>query len=315
MTYINYILLAHNQPELLYRIISKLEHPNSFFYVHIDKNSDILPFKEILKDINNVYFLSNHQREEGLWGGFGIVKASISAMRKIVEQNRSGYTVLLSGQDYPIQDNLKIKSFFKNTQCNFIESNPMPLKKWYYGGMDRLTEYRINLSSKRYDYVKIPSIWDSKFYNLKNLEKCYALIIRNMSDKLKLLIKKRKAPYHILPYAGSQWWALPFNTISKILKFIDDKPNFIKYHQHTLLSDEIFFQSIVEHLKLQDNTMEIKNSITYINWTKKNTTLPVTFTTDDKDELAEAAKSFLFARKFNLDTSSTILDWIDSNLH
>lgn len=69
------------------------------------------------------------------------------------------------------------------------------------------------------------------------------------------------------------------------------------------------------HLKEKNSSVIIKPSITYVNWTRKNTSLPVTFTADDIDELKEqGAKNKLFARKFNIEEDREILNLIDELL-
>jgi len=77
------------------------------------------------------------------------------------------------------------------------------------------------------------------------------------------------------------------------------------------LPDEIFFHSILMHLKEKNDTLIIKPSITYVNWERKNTPLPVTFIEDDFEELIEASKTKLFARKLDLEIDEKILDLID----
>lgn len=315
MTSLNYILLVHDQPELLRRIISKLSHPISYFYIHIDKNTDIQPFKEKLRFFSNIYFIPEESREEGTWGGFGIVKATLAAMKEINAINKDGYTILLSGQDYPLQNANNIISFFNKNKFEYVDINKLTPSSGNHAKLNRLKEYRFNLSSKRYNYIKIPSIWDSSFYTYNSLKKCYSLIIRNKYKNLKLLLSKRKLPYELKPYTGSQWWALSNLTITKILTFIEKNPNYLKFHEHTLISDELFFQIIIAEIRRKENNLFLKNSITYTNWTRKNTQLPVTFNINDKKELYKASKSFLFARKFNLEFDTDILDWIDDNLH
>ena len=57
----------------------------------------------------------------------------------------------------------------------------------------------------------------------------------------------------------------------------------------------------------------IRESLTYVNWTRKEVPLPVTFTISDRRELEIARTKHLFVRKVNSQTSSELLDWIDTN--
>ena len=98
----------------------------------------------------------------------------------------------------------------------------------------------------------------------------------------------------ILDYVNENWIALE------------------KYFKYTLIPDEFFFQSIV--LKSCNNTFKIGDSLTYVNWKKAGRKLPVTFEFEDFEELNGVAENKLFARKFDIEIDSKILDLIDRNL-
>lgn len=316
---INYIILAHKNPSQVKRLIDQLSSPNCFFYIHIDKNTDIVPFLQSLSNMKNVYFLPDEYREFGIWGDIGIVKATINALRLVIKNINSGYCVLLSGQDYPLKNNDEINNFFeKNYGINFISTFPLPtLQGWgSQCGMDRLELYKINLSNKRLDFIQVPSLLDYSFYKKATIKKIILIVKSNKSIFLTKLFYKRKHPSKIRPFGGGQWWALPIETVSLMLSFIDKNPYYLKYHEDTLLPDEIFFQSIIMNLTEKTNNMNVNSSITYVNWTRKNTTLPLTFirTIEDQNELKEQSKTKLFARKFDIETDKEILDWIDQNL-
>lgn len=63
-----FIIQAHNKPEILARITKRLEAPNHFFYIHIDKKSDIKPFKKCLADVRNIDWCEDI-RIKIYWGG------------------------------------------------------------------------------------------------------------------------------------------------------------------------------------------------------------------------------------------------------
>ena len=67
------------------------------------------------------------------------------------------------------------------------------------------------------------------------------------------------------------------------------------------------------HLETE-KTLKLEPSITYVNWKRSSGPLPVTFKLEDFDELKEAAKDHLFARKFEIERDSEILDFIDDDL-
>jgi hypothetical protein len=314
---INYIILAHKNPQQVLGLIDRLNTIHCNFYIHIDKGVDISPFIIVFTNLKNVFFLDNNLREFGTWGDIGIVKATIAILSKIVKDNRSGYCVLLSGQDYPLQNNHAIHSFLEiNNGINFIDIFPIPYANGWGkdGGLSRLNQYKINISTTKMDFVQLPSLFEKAFYKKQNIGKFIKLFKRKHLHKLSKLLIKRKLPKLIKPFGGSQWWALPMETIKEILNFINLNPKYLSYHIDTLLPDEIFFHSIIMHLKEKNATLIIKPSINYVNWERKNTSLPVTFTAYDFKELKEISNNKLFARKFDIDINQEILNQIDREL-
>lgn len=311
---INYIILVHKNPEQLRRLVGKLNTTNSFFYIHVDKNVEIKPFIIELSIIKNACFLEN--REKGTWGDVGIVKATINALQQITKEQRTGYCVLLSGQDYPIKSNAKIEAFLsKNYGTNFIETFPIPIEDWSEGGLERIQHYKFNLSDKRLDYILLPSILSKDFYKQlkQNLRRIKALLKRKIIPFS--ILRKRNFPSYIKPFGGSQWWAIPIEMATKILWFLEQHRDYLDYHKSTLLADEIFFHSIIRHLACSDNNVIIKPSITYVNWKKPGVPLPVTFDTNDFEELINQPDEKLLARKFDINIDDKILNLIDSHQH
>lgn len=314
---INYIILAHKNPQQLLRLVDRLTTPNCNFYIHIDKGVNIAPFTKALSKNINIFFSTDSHREYGTWGDLGIVKATIAILSQIVKDNRSGYCVLLSGQDYPLQNNDFIIDFFgTNYGTNFMDIFPLPYKiGWGIdGGLNRLVQYKINISTKRMDFIQLPSLFDKSFYKKQTIGKLKRLIKSKQFSGLSKLFLKRRLPKNIKPYGGSQWWALPIETVKEILNFINSKPKYLSYHEDTLLPDEIFFHSILMFIKEKNENVMIKASITYVNWERKKSSLPVTFTKDDMSELKMKSENKLFARKFDNDLDSDILDLIDNEL-
>jgi hypothetical protein len=307
---INYIILAHKNPTQLNRLIRKLYEPWTYLYIHIDRNINIKPFKDVLKEFENVIFLENDDRYSGVWGDIGIVKGTLSAMRRIVNDKKKGYTVLLSGQDYPLRNNKNIYDFFKDSHNNHIEIKKID-KLWGTNGLDRITKYKINKSNKRGDFMLLPTIFDKNFYKSKTFGKLNFLRKSRKFESIFKIFRKRRFPIHIEAYGGSVYWAFPTTTIEKILEFIKNNPHYIIYHKYSLCPDEIFFHSIIAHLQII-NDIPTENSITYVNWDKKNVKLPVTFEKSDFNELQNASINYLFARKFDIDIDNGILDKLDS---
>lgn len=311
---LNYIILAHKNPFQIKRLISRLNSPENSFYIHVDAKEDINSFKHILFQFNNIYFLENQSRREIIWGDLSMVEATVKIMEECICKTNSGYCVLLSGQDYPLQKNENIHSFFKNNYGKiFISIFSLPINHWHNGGLPRLDKYKINKSAQRKHFLLLPSIFEREFYKMKTLGKLNFLRkTKNWNGIFQVFIK-RKFPKYLRPYGGGQWWALPIETVNKILEFIRSHPDYVKYHKYTLIPDEIFFHSIIMYLE-KESQINISPSITYVNWERTSGPLPVTFTKNDFEELKEASKNYLFARKFDAKNDQEIMDKIDNEL-
>ena len=55
----------------------------------------------------------------------------------------------------------------------------------------------------------------------------------------------RVFPNYVKPYGGSSLSSLTPETIKCILDFVNDHPDYIKFHEYSFCPDEIFFQTIL----------------------------------------------------------------------
>jgi hypothetical protein len=247
---------------------------------------------------------------ESIWGSFGVVKATLNAITEIVKDNRHGYTILISGQCYPIKSNEYIYSFLaKNYGYNFIEGFELPDPRWS-SSIKRMRYYAFFMSTKKEDFVTVPSFLDlsfKAFFQLGTIKRYFKIILTSPLKSL-VLFKKRRFPIELKPYGGTQWWALPLETLKFIDGFIAENPGYLKYHLFTLFSDEIFFQTLVHNY-----FDKVKPPITFASWPNDDSApSPETLTADDLIILKE--KKELFARKFDYKVDTKIMDLIDSEL-
>lgn len=309
---INYIILAHKSPLQLARLLEKLTTRESRFYIHIDKDVELQPFRNQLGHLNNVFFLPDEKRISAIWADFGMVQATLNGMRQIVADRRKGYCVLLSGQDYPIKSSICINEFFiRQYGVNFIQACPILPSENPEQGSRRITRYKVNLSKTRNDILVFPSIFDKEFYGELNFQSLVYLAKRkSLASCLELLpatLRKRRFPSYVQPYKGSQWWALPIETIQFIDDFIKHHPDYLSYHRYTFAPDEIFFQSIIHS---QVDKARIREELTYVSWPPDNSS-PLLLKETDFEEIMEKGRDKLFARKFDMEIDPGILDLID----
>lgn len=307
-------------------MISRLDAPEARFYLNIDQPVALEPFLAALAHHPRCVFFTGDERLNTMWGHVNAVKAALVGIRHILADQRTGYTILLSGQDYPLKSTAYIQQFFtEHYGTNFIECFALPVTpasattsihgglnraSWINpeygsnGGLNRLRHYTFFLSTKREDNVSIPPLFSRDFITSGKFRYALGLLRRQPSSFLRLL-SRRKFPPELTPYAGSQWWALPHETVVFLDKYVQEKPYFLEFNRDTLLSDEIFFQTVVANY-----FDHIGSPVTYVNFMRPTGPWPAMFTAADVTELT--ITPCLYARKFDPAVDAAILDRLDT---
>lgn len=307
----NYIILAHKNPKQVCRLINRLADDESKFFVHVDLKIDLKDFK-ILESCKNTTIIK--ERENCIWGDYSIVKATLHLLKNAVEFGNKGFTILLSGQDYPIKSNKIINQFLTDYRdYNFIDILPIADKWSQKMVRDKVENYHFIHSENKSDSNSYAPFFHSTIKD--KARTLFHLLKGRMKQETfrKLLHLPKRIPLFKNQYGGSQWWA--FNEISTKILYdfvLENYEELESYYQYTSAPDEIFFQSVLMNLISANASIKIKPSLTYVNWVRKNVALPVTFNINDFGELSETEN--LWARKFDVNYDGEILDLIDCKL-
>src|ERR1035438_6268489 len=96
-----FLVLAHQHPQMLARLLKRLEHPEAIAVVHIDRRIDLKPFLAALG--NRAHFLDDQARVAVHWCGFSMVSAILNLIRTALTlMPHAERLVRLSGVDYPL---------------------------------------------------------------------------------------------------------------------------------------------------------------------------------------------------------------------
>ena len=108
MKKIAYLVLVHNDPDHLLRLIDAINF-NCDIYIHIDYKANLDDFRE-LKKYDNIYFCES--RKNICWGGFNMVLAMKELIKMSLNKNKDySHLVFLSGSDYPIKNKEEIYEY------------------------------------------------------------------------------------------------------------------------------------------------------------------------------------------------------------
>jgi hypothetical protein len=294
---IAYLIVAHNTPNHLRRLVRSLSSPDCDFFIHVDRRSKFSDFSLI--EGSNVFFA--HDRIPVYWGDFSVTRTIIMLIKQALDANRNyGYFVLLSGSDYPLRSTSYIHDFFEIYQnTEFINMVKMPCAK-VGKPISRLRSYKVESShSIRKQIFEITQRFLRKFGLDSVLERDYKKILGDLE-----------------PYGGSTWWALTKHACEYIINFIDSKPQVVDFYKNTLLADEMFFQTILWNSQFKET---VKRNLTYTDWSAGGShpamidSRHIRFFKDQRKIIAHdvyGKGELLFARKFS-DESKQLVEIID----
>ncbi len=234
---IAYLILAHNTPKHLQRLINALSSRSSSFFIHLDKKSNADDFIEIHG--RNIHFISD--RVAVFWGEFSQVEAILILLRTaLADKYNFDRFVLLSGSDYPLRSASYIEAFFeRNPNTEFMNMVAMPADS-IGKPISRLTTYR-----------------------LRSQASPISSVIRKILTRVITLLYKRDYKFYFgdfTPYGGSTWWALSREACIFILTFVEKEIQLVNFFKNTLCPDESFFQTILGNSIFR---LRIVKNITY----------------------------------------------------
>ncbi|WP_300017547.1 DUF5928 domain-containing protein [uncultured Roseobacter sp.] len=277
MAKIAFILLCHKDPDAIIRQAEKLTAAGDYMAIHFDARANPEHYQKIRKALNgnaNVTFA--RKRVKCGWGEWSLVQATLNAVQAAVDAYpRATHFYMLSGDCMAIKTAEYTHQFLDENDADFIESFDYFESDWIKTGMkeERLI-YRHFFNERKHKHL---------FYASMDLQR-----------RLKL---DRKLPDDIQIRIGSQWWCLRRETVEKMLDFLKERRDVMRFFATTWIPDETFFQTVVPHLVPET---EIRSrTLTFLMFTDYG--MPVTFYNDHYDMLI--SQDYLFARKISPEAS------------
>jgi len=283
------VVLAHDAPDQLALLLSTLGHPRVRVYLHVDRRVPLAPFTRALAGagVDDVTLLPRHATA---WASMELVDAALEGLVRGVEDG-CGYFLLVSGRDYPLRPVEEIVGFAEAAgPRSYVEHFPLPDPRWRFEGRERTDFYTYTVRDRR--ETCIPRGEDTSFLNWKGRLLNEALRVRTAFKPT------RRFPSYARPYGGSQWWNLSRSAADAVLGFLDEHPDYRRYHEHTLAPDELFFQSILLGTPLAGELETVDDSLRFMRW-PEDESHPRLLTVEDAPALREALRESetLFYRK------------------
>jgi hypothetical protein len=212
------------------------------------------------------------------------------------------YFTLISGRDFPLRPVEEILAFLEQAPSrSYLEHFPIPTPRWHFEGRERTDFYTYTVRGRR--ETCIPRGEDTGFFSWKGRLLNEALRVRSV------LKPTRRFPSYARPVGGSQWWNLSRAAADRILDFIDEHPDYRRYHAHTLAPDEVFFQSILLGTDFAVEHEIVNDTLRFMRWPEKESH-PRVLTMSDMPAMRESEA--LFGRKFDAAVDEAVLAQLSS---
>lgn len=139
-----WMIMAHNQFDLLKKLLKSLDNEDADIFLHVDKKAafDMSILSSSL--VKSQYFMA--ERIKVTWGGYSQIAAELLLLEKAVSTGHYEFYHLITGVDFPLKNIKEIQSFFDN-HCGyeFISNEECTEKeleriKYYYFFQDLFGE-------------------------------------------------------------------------------------------------------------------------------------------------------------------------------
>lgn len=280
-----FIVLAHQYPHLVRRLLNKILSDNDFLIViHYDAKAPESEIK-ILREMKEIdeSRLKFAKRVDIRWGEWSMMEAVLNCLEVMFESDwEFDYVYLISAADYPIQPLTYLKSYLAdNNGKEFIESFDAEQRWWVAGGIQK----------ERYE------CWH--FFNWRSNPKIFSLSLYLQ----KLFLIKRRLPEGHRAFVGSQWWTLTKNTCRNLLTLSKDK-KVTNFYKRVWVPDEMYFQTLIR--LFVDNQNIVSHGLTLYQFSDYG--VPVVYYNGHEQYLQN--QNFFFARKIS-NYADQLRDFLD----
>lgn len=281
-----YLIMAHNEFDILEKQLILLDDCRNDIYIHIDKKVKDFNFdyyKNIVKN-SNVYYT---KRIDVRWGDFSQIQCELILLKQALSKNYMYYH-LISGVDMPLKTQDEIHDFFTNNKE--LEFVSFSTEQQAINVRNRVLQYHfMRWCRTRNKYVN---------YITSKIN----AVLNRFQNKINL---KRKWDTNMKIQYGDNWFSITNN----LAKYIISKEDWInKYFRYTSCADELFLQTIVYNSEFRDRLYkkEIDNCTScmrYIDWKRGE---PYIFRKEDFQELVNSNQ--IFARKFSSKVDNEVIN-------
>lgn len=296
---IAYLISAYKDPRQLLRMVATLERPGEAeFFVHVDANVDIEPFRRLLLPgrAHTVHFTD--RRYHVMWGGFNQVRYQREMLRCCLSSGTAFDRIfILTGQDFPLWSHRRlIAELVAHPDREYIKGLNLSTGLVQQHIVERVTIYHLFR-----DFRWLP--------------------LRRVSLALMRFLPLRKRPWLMVDghrwdvWVASSYMCITSRLARHILRGMESR-QLMDYFKTSYVAEELVIPTIVYNspyashcLPNPDSRYEGLSSLSAVTWFDYGKGYIKVWTEQDYDELRRS--DMMFARKFETGRSDTLMDRLD----
>lgn len=261
-----WLIIAHNEFEILQRLVSELDHPHCSIYIHFDKKVRGLPTIQVREA--QLFILSD--RVDVRWGSVSQIECEFALIGAAAKNGPYDFYHILSGVTLPISSWDKITSFFHEHQGISILTpihKDLPYQEMLK--VRRMNFFLNHYSEKGFRGLISQFFWKSGIA----LQRIFRIEINKGIDF----------------YKASNWLSLTQEAVSFLL---DRQSEILKTYRHSFCGDEYFIPTELMASPLKPMVCSEEHYLLH-NIARSNASV---FSLKELPSLRETG--YLFARKF-----------------
>lgn len=281
-----YLIIAHNEFEILGRLLSMLDDKDNDIYLHIDKKVKEFDESSFRKFVCNSPLIFIENKVDVQWGNFSQIECELRLLEEATKQYHDYYH-LLSGVDLPLKSQKEIHDFFDR-----------------HKGLEFVQFQQPKIDAESFNRV-------AKYHFFAKRKK---RIAEKILDRLCLSMQfwvNRTKRSNLTYQKGANWFSITHD----LARFVVQNRSLIeKYFKYTICGDEMFLQTLVASSSfinkvVPNNYCDNYENICYcIDWNRGS---PYVYREEDYEFLM--ASQQLFARKFSWSVDRNIIEKIYSD--
>lgn len=275
-----FLIMAHDNPEMLSFLVAKLDYEYNDIFIHIDKKSDMSLFSDIKTTFSTLYFTPPEDRVDVRWGDMSQVECEYVLFKQAYHTSSYAYFHLLSGVDMPLKSNEYIHRLFD-----------VLYKGREFVSVSFTTSCLQSLVNHTQYYFLFNSILKSNMSLVNRIKgKVRSYVIR-VQQKIGF-----KRTFDIELVKGHNWNSITNDACGYLIK---REKYIMRKMRYVCCPDEIFLQTLLWNSPFRDKFVSVDGeneytSLRHIDWERGT---PYIWSSSDYEELA--ATNAIFARKFS----------------